>query len=158
REKMKLRKLYPRLDTPNLAFRNLGDCRFTNMSSQWGFTTPNVSQGMCLADLDNDGDLDLIANNLNGPAAVYRNDSAAPRLAVRLKGAPPNTRGIGARIEVLGGPAYQTQEMISGGRYCSSDDPMRTFAAGSATNVMQIVVTWRSGAQTRVDAARANRL
>jgi hypothetical protein len=157
-EKMNLRKLYHRLNTPNLAFRNLGNCRFQDVSSAWGFDTPAVSQGACLADLDNDGDLDVIVNNFNGPAGLYRNESSAPRIAVRLKGQSPNTRGIGAKIEVLGGPVPQSQEMICGGRYCSSDDPMRTFAAGTMTNDLQIVVTWRSGKRSVVEHARANRL
>ncbi len=157
-ERLKLRRLYPRLNTANLAFRNLGGSKFENVSKQWAFDTPAISQGMCLADLDNDGDLDVIVNNMNSVAGLYRNDSSAPRLAVRLRGSVPNTHGIGARIEVFGGPVYQSQEMICGGRYCSSDDTMRTFACGSLTNEMTIVVTWRSGARSIVEGARGNRL
>jgi len=57
-----------------------------------------VGQGMCLADLDGDGDMDVIVNNLNGAHGLYRNESTALRGAVRLKGQGPNTRGIGAKI------------------------------------------------------------
>jgi enediyne biosynthesis protein E4 len=78
------------------------------------------------------GDLDVVVNNLNGAAGIYRNESNAPRVAVRLKGRAPNTRGIGARIWLYGGAVpMQSQEMICGGRYLSSDDPMRVFAAGT---------------------------
>ena len=157
-EQLRLRVQFPRLDTPNLAFRNLGNLRFREVSAEWGFHERGISQGMCLADLDNDGDLDVISNNMNGPAGLYRNDTASPRLAIRLKGLPPNTRGIGAKIEVRGGPVAQSQEMMAGGRYLSSDDPMRVFAAGSATNMLAIEVTWRSGRRSLLAGAQPNRL
>src|SRR5439155_1698822 len=146
-EKMYLRKMYDRLELPKVAFRNRGDLTFEDVSAAWGFGTPGVSHGMCLADLDGDGDLDVVMNNLNGAAGVYRNEGVAPRVAVRLKGQSTNTRGIGAKIWLYGGAVpLQSQEMICGGRYLSSDDPMRVVAAGSLTNEMRIEVKWRSGA------------
>jgi hypothetical protein len=151
------RKLFPRQNSPNVAFRNHGDLTFEDMTGAWGFDFDGVSHGMATADLDNDGDLDVVANNLNDACSVYRNNSSAPRLAVRLKGAAPNTRGIGARITITGGAApMQSQEMICGGRYLSSDDPMRVFAAGSPTNEMTIEVAWRSGKRGVVRGAKAN--
>src|SRR5207237_936826 len=124
-----------------------------------GFDTVGVSNGMCLADLDNDGDLDVVVNNLNGAAGVYRNEGSAPRVAVRLKGTAPNTRGIGAKIWVYGGAvAMQSQEMMCGGRYLSSDDPMRVFAAENRTNEMRIEVKWRSGKRSVVNGVKANRI
>src|SRR5947199_8990149 len=101
---------------------------------------------MCLSGLDNDGDLDVVVNNLNGAAGIYRNESAAPRVAVRLKGSPHNTRGIGAKIWLYGGAVpVQSQEMIFGGRYLSSDDPMRVIAAGKLTTEMQIEARYGNG-------------
>ncbi|MCZ7637132.1 MAG: ASPIC/UnbV domain-containing protein [Verrucomicrobia bacterium] len=114
---------------------------------------------MALADLDNDGDLDVVVNNFNAPASVYRNEAAAPRVVVRLKGLPPNTRGVGARITLRGGAVpLQSQEVVAGGRYLSSDDPVRSFAAGSLTNRLTLEVRWRSGRRSVVEAVRANRL
>jgi hypothetical protein len=158
-EQLNLRRDFPRLETANLAFRNLGQLQFRDMSAVWGFNQRGVSQGMCLADLDNDGDLDVVINNSNAAASLYRNETSAPRLAVRLKGAAANTSGIGARITVTGGPVpSQSQEMISGGRYLSCDAPMRVFAAqaGPASGGLSIQVRWRSGKETRLRSAKPN--
>ena len=147
--------LYPPLPTPNVAFRNQHDLTFLEMGQEWGFDSKQVCNGMALADLDNDGDLDVVINCLNAPTLLYRNESAASRLGVRLKGKAPNTQGIGAKIKVVGGPVTQTQEVIGGGRYVSGDDPMRVFAAGGSTN-LRIEVTWRSGKKSVVSSARPN--
>ena len=148
-ELLHLRKMFPRLDTANLAFRNSGDLKFTDASDEWGFNARGVSHGMALADLDNDGDMDVVINNSNDPASIYRNNCPAPRIAVRLKGNAPNTFGIGARIKV----GEQSQEMISGGRYLSSDESLRCFAARDT-----IEVTWRNGARTLISNAQPNQL
>jgi enediyne biosynthesis protein E4 len=155
-EILQTRARIPRLASSNLAFRNQHDLTFADVSREWGFGTPTVSHGMALADLDNDGDLDLIVNNLNDPIGIYRNDSPAPRVAVKLKGKAPNTRGIGARIKVTGGPVSQSQNMICGGRYLASDDAIRTFAAGSISDRLEIEVLWPSGTHTVVKNARPN--
>ncbi|MHB9009198.1 MAG: FG-GAP-like repeat-containing protein [Limisphaerales bacterium] len=155
-DELQLRRMFPRLNTANLAFRNRGDLRFEEVGRQWGFNTPTISQGACLADLDNDGDLEVIVNNLNAAAGVYRNESAAPRIAVRLRGRAPNTRGIGARIVVTGGPVPQSQQILGGGRYLSGDEAMRTFAAGTLTNRLRIEVAWRGGRRSVVDDALPN--
>lgn len=149
---------FDRLYTRNLAFRNRRDLTFENMSDAWGFNLKGASYGMALADLDNDGDLDVVINNLHDNASLYRNDTDRPRVAVRLQGLGANTRGIGAQIRFNGGPVTQTQEMISGGRYLSSDDTMRVFAAGPSNpgELMSIEVTWRSGMRTVVTNVSPN--
>ncbi len=153
------RRAFPRLATGNLAFRNRGDLTFEEVGKEWGFNDRSVSQGMALADLDNDGDLDVVVNKSNAAAGIYRNNCAAPRLAVRLIGLSPNTAGIGARITVQGaGLPMQSQEMVSGGRYLSCDQAMRVFAAGSATNVLRVDVRWRNGKHTIVPQAKPNSL
>lgn len=150
-------KRFPPLATENLALRNRGDLTFEDASARWGFNLKGVSQGMALGDLDNDGDLDVVLNNLNSAAALYRNEAGPPRVAVRLQGNPPNRRGIGAKIRVSGGPVPQSQEMMCGGRYLSCDDTMRVFAAGTVSNRLRIEVTWPSG-KTTVLAAAPNRI
>lgn len=146
---------FPSLATPNVAWRNRGDGTFEVKSAEWGFDLAAISQGVALADLDNDGDLDVIVNNLPDAPAIYQNVGDRPRVAVRLKGAGGNTAGIGARIRLRGGGVEQSQEMISGGRYLSGDQSQRVFAAGSADKPLEIEVTWRSGRRS-VLPARAN--
>lgn len=148
---------YPPFPSPTSAFRNRGDLTFEDRATAWGFDASGIAQGIVLADLDGDGDLDVAINSLNSGASLFRNESAAPRVTVRLQGRAPNTRGIGGRIRVLGGPVVQSQEIVAGGRYLSGDDTLRTFAAGSSSQ-LTIEVIWRSGLQTVVTNARPNHL
>src|SRR5687767_1128129 len=152
------KQFYPRLDSPLQAFRNRGDLTFQDSAKDWGFDYLGITESMCLADLDNDGDLDVIVVPLNDATLLYRNESAAPRVAVRLKGKAPNTRGIGAQIKLFDGAVpMQRQEMISGGRYLAGDDALRVFAAGNS-KAMRLEVTWRNGSVSIVSNVQPNRL
>jgi len=136
--------LYPKLDTPNRAFRNQAGMSFASMGPEWGFDSLADGHGMACADLDNDGDLDLVVNNLNSFVSIYRNNCSSPRLAIQLKGQGGNTSGTGSRLIIEGHEVTQSQEMISGGRYMSCDQSLRVFAAKTGSK-HRATVHWRNG-------------
>jgi len=147
--------LHPPLAVPNMIYRNIGNLQFDEVGKDWGFDSKNVSHGISLCDLDNDGDQDIVVSCLNSNVLVYRNNTTAPRLSVVLRGASGNTRGVGARITVRGAVHVQSQEMIAGGRYLAGDQPLRVFAAGKADK-LSIEVDWPGGKRTLVDGVKPN--
>ena len=148
---------FPTLELKNIAFKNKGNLKFETVADGWGLgNQKDISHGMATADLDNDGDLDIVINRLNQNVGIFRNNSDADRLAIRLRGKGNNPQAIGAKIIVKGYSSIQTREVISGGRYLSGDDPLQVFAAGD--NLMSAKIQWRNGTQTLLDSLKANHL
>ncbi len=151
----------PRLNTAKVAFHNRGDATFEETGAAWGFADTAISQGMALADLDGDGDLDVVMNVLSDAPGIFRNETSAPRLAVRVKGPKGNPFGIGARVVVRPPTGsklpVQSQEIIAGGRYLSGDEPMRVFASEAAGG-MRVEVEWQDTSVSVVPDVAAGRV
>ncbi|MEP6620607.1 MAG: FG-GAP-like repeat-containing protein [bacterium] len=150
---------FPKLPLKNIAFRNRGNLTFEDATDKWHFAKDaDISHAMAAADLDGDGDLDVVVNRLRSPSLVLRNDASAPRIAVRLVGDAPNTRAVGSKIIVSGGPVpTQEKEVAVGGLYMSHSDYLASFATGKADKVT-IQVEWRDGRRSVIADAKPNRL
>lgn len=148
---------FPPLRLSNIAFRNRGDLTFEDVGEAWGFAGgEDITHGMAAADLDEDGDLDIVTNRLLAPAGVYRNVGRAARVAVRLVGRGRNTAGVGARVRLTGGELPpQTKEIVAGGLYLSGSEAIASFAADEGEMTLDVV--WRDGRTSRVVGVRANR-
>jgi hypothetical protein len=136
----------PSTPIPNYAFRNNGDLTFTNMSKEWGLDIPGFSNGTAYGDLDNDGDLDLVINNVNQPCLVYRNRASEKSgfhyLKVQLKGDDQNTMGIGSVVKIYNGDQVHKQELIPSRGFQSSVSHILNFGLGNATAVDSVEVIW----------------
>lgn len=144
------------LKSPILAFRNQADLTFSEAGPGWGFHEASIVNGLACADLDNDGDLDLVGNCLNDGAAIYRNESTSPRVSVRLAMPGPNKFGVGAKITVTTPTLKQSQQILAGARYLSNDDYVRTFAAPA--DHVNVSIRWPSGAEDTYENLPANRI
>lgn len=136
--------LMPSTPIPNKMFRNMGDLQYQDVATDWGLDQPGFSNGAAYGDLDNDGDLDLIVNNVNGPSFVYQNNAnqSAQHFSVRLKGQSPNTFAIGARVEVYTKDQSYTKEIMPSRGFQSSVDYTQVFGLGKNTVVDSMVVYW----------------
>jgi len=140
-----IRKM-PTLEVPNYIFQNNGNETFTKKTNEWGLTKPGVSAGAAYSDLDNDGDMDLVINNSNDYADIYKNNAESRVknnfLRVRLNGNVSNERGIGTKIKLFckGVQYYQEQSPVRG--FQSSSDPVLNFGVGKNNSIDSILVIW----------------
>jgi len=140
----------PHAAHPNYLFHNNGNLTFTNVAAAWGVGVAGFSNGAAYVDLDNDGALDLVVNNVNAPAAIYRNharqlDSTSHYLTVTLRGAGANTGGIGAKVMIAAGGTHQMSEAMPTRGFESAVDPRLHFGMGTTTAVDSLTVVWPDG-------------
>src|SRR6266511_1800507 len=133
---------------PNYLFRNNGDLTFSDVSKQWGMNEPGYSYGAAYVDLNNDGRLDLVVNNIDSPASIYENaqrDSLAHYLTVVLEGESPNRRGLGTSLTLTADRRRQYLYHSPYRGFMSTMDDREHFGLGGASRVDSLVVTWPDG-------------
>jgi enediyne biosynthesis protein E4 len=147
----------------NYLFKNNGDLTFTDKSNDWGFSQPNFSNGAAYADLDNDGNIDLVVNNLNAPAGIFRNQLSSEKetagfLQLDLKGEGSNTFGYGAKITVYTDGNLQFFEQQPTRGFQSSVSHRLHVGIGNHQNVDSLTVVWQSGKTERIYDIPANQV
>ena len=147
---LELVKKAPSQKIINYMYRNVGDLKFKNVIDDWGMAQKSFSNGASYADLDNDGDLDLIVNNISDNAFLYKNTTsdkkAANYLRLNLEGPESNYRSFGARAAIYFDKGKMQMLELSNARgYMSTSEPIMHFGLGSISKVDSLIVRWPSG-------------
>jgi hypothetical protein len=133
----------------NYVFRNNGDLTFSDKTREWGMDQPSFSYGAAYVDLNNDGRLDVVVNNIDAPASVYENiqpeDTALHYLQISLEGESPNRRGIGSTLILTAGNRKQYIYHSPYRGYMSTNDDREHFGVGHAQRVDSLEVIWPDG-------------
>src|SRR5688500_8864473 len=160
-ENLTLLKKMPQIPLAKYAYRNNGDLTFTNMANAWGLAQPGFSNGAVYADLNNSGALDLVVNNVNAPASIYRNRARQitgnSYLTVALRGSGANTGGIGAKVTIWHGGRMQMAEQMPTRGFQSSVDPRLHFGLGASKQIDSLVVVWPDHRQQVLRSVAADR-
>lgn len=150
----------PSSNVKNYIFRNNGNLNFTNQTTNWGMGEQSNSSGAAYTDLDNDGDLDLVVNNINTPAFVYQNETNSKTgnqfLKVKLAGENENKRGIGAKVFLYSTNSNQYQEQMPTRGYQSNVSFTLNFGLGKNNKIDSVKVVWNNGKSQTLRNISAN--
>lgn len=146
---------------PNYAFQNQGDLRFENKAKQWGLDMPIHSNGSAYGDLNNDGGLDLVINNVNATALIYKNRSRELRsdnnyLKIELRGKDANTQALGAAVYVHAGDELFFLEQMPIRGFQSTVDPTMHFGLGKYSRIDRVTVVWPDGKVSQLENTDVN--
>jgi hypothetical protein len=158
-ESMSLENLlntFPSEKMSNYIFKNNGDLTFEKKIEDWGLDDPGFSYGAAYADLDNDGDLDLITNNIDDPAGIYRNNSNNNYVQVELKGPNNNPFGIGSNIYLIDNNITQYQQLYLARGYKSSVTNVLNFGISNSEKINYLYVVWPDGKTSTIKNAKIN--
>ena len=163
KQKTKLTELIQKMPSTveeNYTYKNNGNLTFTKMNKDWGIDQKTLSNGAAYVDLDNDGDMDLVVNNIDEKAFIYRNNSEKfsqnNYLKIALKGLGKNTMGIGAKVKITAGKMTQTQELLNTRGYQSSVDLNLNFGIGKSKTIDQVEVVWPNQKKQIITAVQPN--
>ncbi len=158
----KLIQEMPSTKLNNYFFHNNGNLTFSNVSDSWGLNKKAISNGSAYADLDNDGNLDLIINCINDEPIILKNNTktkgASHYLRIKLNGTGKNTQGIGAKVYINTAHNQQMQEQYLTRGFQSSIDPVMHIGLGEDSVVQTLKVKWQSGKETVLQNVKANQL
>lgn len=146
----------------NYIFHNNHDLSFKNVTANWGINKSSVNNGTAYADLDNDGDLDLVINTLNDEAIIYQNNASdkkqAHYISIKLTGTNKNTQAIGAKVFVKTNTAEQVQEQYIHRGFQSTIDAVMHFGTGNDSIIQSITVQWPQGGTTQLSQVKTDTL
>ena len=158
---LELVKQMPSSNQKNYAFKNINGISFSNAGKEWGLDAVSNSNGAAYADLDNDGDLDLVVNNINQPAFIYKNqtreNNGGNYLSVKMQGVNGNTKGIGAKVYVFANGIMQLQEQLMSRGFQSSVSPILVFGLGRASLIDSLRVIWQNGKEQLIKGIAINK-
>ncbi len=162
-EYFELSKAAPSVKLANYIFENNNDFTFSNRNVDWGLGQKTWSHGASYADLDNDGDLDLVISNMNDPAFLYENKAADKKignwLRVKLVGDQGNNKqSYGARVWLWTGDTQQLQEISPVRGYLSASEPIAHFGLGSNQRIDRLIAQWPDGRRIEMKDVDANQL
>jgi hypothetical protein len=159
---MEVVRQIPATPTQNYMYRNNGDLTFSNESDSWGLSVKAFSNGAAYADLDNDGDLDLVINNMNSVSTVYRNNSDKQSgnnyITFNLKGPESNREGLGATVKIFSGKSMQVSYVTPVRGFSSAVDARPHFGLGKMTGIDSMQVIWPDGKIQRLGEMKSNQV